>query len=110
MEVRAWNNGAHHRSGAGYGLKLRIADRDSLFDPEWTHIVLTVPGEGEVSVPLSASFWRTCSELRSATIGRWLLRSGQAPWSLGTPPTIRLIHIGDNRFVVEADSNALSNS
>ncbi|TDO55569.1 hypothetical protein EV651_114273 [Kribbella sp. VKM Ac-2571] len=104
MEVRAWNNGAHRRSGAGYGLKVRIADRDRLFDPHWVNIVLTIPGEGEVEVSLSASFWRTCSELRSAAIGRWLLRSGQAPWPQGAPPTIRLTHISGNRFTVEADT------
>ena len=33
IEVRAWNNGAYHRSGSGYLLKLRLADRDSLIDP-----------------------------------------------------------------------------
>jgi hypothetical protein len=102
MRVRAWSNGASRRSGAGYGLKVSTADRDKAFDEEWTHVVLTIPGQGEIVVSLSASFWRICSELRSAAIGRWLLETGRAPWPRGVPPSLRLTHTGGNRFSVDS--------
>ena len=103
MLVRAWSNGAHHPSGAGYGLKVSAADRDKAFNEAWTHVVLTLAGQGETVVSLSASFWRTCSELRSAAIGRWLLETGRAPWPRGAPPAVRLTHTGGNRFSVDSD-------
>jgi hypothetical protein len=42
---------------------------------------------GQAAVTVSPSFWRHCSELRSAEIGRWLHRNGLAPWPPGRPPT-----------------------
>jgi hypothetical protein len=39
MRVRAWSNGAPHRSGAGNGLKVSTADRDKAFNEERTHVV-----------------------------------------------------------------------
>ena len=32
MIVIAWNNGGHHPSGAGYGLKISITDRNQYFN------------------------------------------------------------------------------
>ena len=34
MIVKAWNNGAHHPTGAGYGIKISLADLNE-FDPHW---------------------------------------------------------------------------
>ena len=107
MQVRAWNNGAHHSSGAGYGLRVRIQDRDNVFTADWTHVVVTIPGQGPTTIPLTPSFWRTCSELRSAALGRWLLESGLAPWPRGAPPTIRLTHTGGNAFSID-DARAIT--
>ena len=104
MRATAWNNGAQHASGAGYGLKVQVKDRDRYFDQAWTEIVLEIPGRGRVRVPLAESFWRRCTELRSAEVGRWLRASGRAPWSKGYPPTFRLEHVTGNVFRVEDPS------
>jgi len=74
MRVTGWSNGQPLPTGAGYGVRLSDHDRDDHFDHGW-HQVVVILDEGEsVSVPLSKSFWRSCPELRSAAIGRWLLR------------------------------------
>ena len=102
MKATAWNNGQHHPSGAGYGTKFTAADRDHFFRPEWESIQLEVPGEGTTSVPLSASFWRGCSELRSATVGRWLRGTGLAPWPKGQPPKLNVEHVEGSLFRLRA--------
>ncbi len=51
MIVTAWNNGRHHASGAGYGLKVAIADRDRYFDPEVASVVLELKGWGASGLP-----------------------------------------------------------
>ncbi len=44
MIVTAWNNGRHHTSGAGYGLKVGAADRDRFFDSAANAVVLDLEG------------------------------------------------------------------
>lgn len=105
MIVTAWNNGVHHPSGAGYGLKIRAADRDACFNPEWNTILLEIEGEAQaVEININkASFWnRTCRELISSAIGRWLRRQGAAPWPKGHPPKFVLEPVDGNRFRVFA--------
>ena len=36
--VTAWKNGAHHSSGAGYGVKLTTKDRDAYLKREWGRV------------------------------------------------------------------------
>jgi hypothetical protein len=99
--VRAvgWRGGsADERSPAGYGIKFTPADRDRYFDPEWRSVVLELTDGPTIEVPLTPSFWRSCSELRSADLGRWLLASGRAPCPKDAPPEIAANPIGDNRF------------
>ena len=103
MRATAWNNGAHHASGAGYGLKVSVADRDRYFGRDWSAITLEIPGRVAVSVPVAESFWRRCSELRSAELGRWLRDEGLAPWTKGQPPVLQLEKVEDNRFRVRTD-------
>jgi hypothetical protein len=98
IAVRAWNNGHPLPTGAGYGVRLSGHDRDEFFDPEWREVIVDLDDEESVSVSLSESFWGRCPELRSAAIGRWLLRNGLAPWSRGGPSTALLISGGSNRF------------
>lgn len=83
---------------AGYGIKFREADRDRHFDIDWNEVVLELDGMEPALIPLSSSFWRGCSELRSAEIGRWLLDQHAAPWRSGEPPGIVVHHLADNRF------------
>jgi hypothetical protein len=100
MRGTAWNNGSHSRSGSGYGIRIRIQDRDRFFEPGWDHVVLDLGGEAAATVRISESFWRTCAELRSAEIGRWLLRRKVAPWPSGQPPVLEVDQVQGNRFTV----------
>lgn len=76
MHVIAWNNGKHHTTGAGYGLKISIRDRDRYFRREWQSVFVMLEGQAEpieVNVAKS-SFWSpVCRELIHAEIGGWML-------------------------------------
>lgn len=99
----AWKNSRHSKTGAGYGLKISVEDRDQAFDRSWRDAVLTLPdGRGKTTVNVAKkSFWDgTCRELISADIGRWLLDAGHAPWPKGKPPRFIITPIKENRFRV----------
>lgn len=98
MLVHAWSNGSPRPTGAGYGVRIALDDRDRHFDMAWVDIEVALDGLVSVTVPLSASFWRTCTELRSACIGRWLLSHNLAPWPRGNPPTVVLSPTHHNHF------------
>jgi len=104
MKVVAWNNGQHHASGAGYGLKVDQADRDRFFDKSWDSVILVLPGGSEVDINVAKeSFWSdSCRELISRDIGQWLLETGNAPWPKGAPPKFELSPTSDNRFSLDA--------
>lgn len=98
MIATGWSNGSPKGTGAGYGLRIRRQDRDSYFDREWPFVTVGLP-EGEwVTIPLSDSFWRKCTELRSAQVGRWMLDRGLAPWPKRNPPRFALESVCDGRF------------
>jgi len=101
MIVTAWNNGQHHLSGAGYGLKLDAADRDRYFHREWQSVTLELESQAkrfDVNIA-KPSFWsNACRELISAEIGCWLIQNGLAPWTKGMPPKLILESMGGNRF------------
>ena len=101
MQVTAWNNGQHHRTGAGYGFKLRAEDRDTHFKKSWSTVFVSLPG-GSDEVPVNiakSSFWGgTCRELISREFGHWLIHHGYAPWSTSTPPKFELEPVRDNHF------------
>ena len=42
-----------------------------------------------LKLPLTPSFWRTCPEVRSVEIGRWMCGRGEAPWPMRQPPRYR---------------------
>lgn len=97
----AWNNGQHHRSGAGYGLKISAADRDRYFRREWGTVELRMIGGAEpIRINIDkASFWNgTCRELISVDLGRWLLAKQLAPWPNGQPPRLTLIPLRPEVF------------
>lgn len=101
MIVTAWNNGKHLSSGAGYGLRLSTADRDRYFRPEWRNVAVLLPDwTVPVTVELSPSFWRRCSELRHRDIGRWLYANGYVPWPKGKPPSFVLEPVGNRQFQI----------
>ncbi len=97
MKAKAGSNGRRRSSGAGYGLKVSPSDRDAHFDPNWRAVTLRI-GEREVTVSISPSFWRGCSELRSREIGKYLLTNGLAPWPKWAPPTFDLVPEGEAAF------------
>jgi hypothetical protein len=102
VSVKAWSNGSPLPSGAGYGLRVSVVDRDQYFEPRWTCVVIDLGAHGRVAVPVSGSFWRTCTELRSAAIGRWLIAHGLAPWAKGSPPHLELSQVHGNQFRLTA--------
>lgn len=98
MYAKGWSNGNDRSTGAGYGIRISTGDRDQWFDRSWDHVVIMLNGEPAANVPLSTSFWNSCTELRSAVIGRWLLAQRLAPWPRGKPPTLILRQVSGNRF------------
>lgn len=99
----AWNSGRHISSGAGYGLKVPIVDRDRYFKRQWATVLVELPvAGGFVTAECNTakdSFWtETCHELISRDIGRWLRDRGLAPWPRGQPPRCRVEVLGDRHF------------
>ena len=97
MYATAWSNGSPLPTGAGYGVKISVPDRDRFFERAWSEVTIELP-RGTATVRLSPSFWRTCTELRSQAIGRWLQDEGLAPWPKGHPPMLRIGPLGAGRF------------
>jgi hypothetical protein len=71
-------------------------------------VQLEVPGQGTTKVTLSDSFWRRCSELRCAALGRWLREIRKAPWPKGHPPTLVIERLEGTTFRVGSLTVALS--
>jgi hypothetical protein len=57
MYVTAWSNGRPVDTGAGYGIRLSLSDRDRFFDPGWSGVSVSVADGEPILVPLSNSFW-----------------------------------------------------
>lgn len=106
--VTGWSNGRRSTTGAGYGVRVRRADRDRYFDRDWSVVELVLGRDEVVVVPVSPSFWRTCIELRSFEVGRWLLRHGLAPWPDRRPPSLALTPVAAGRFKLERRSFEVS--
>ena len=89
----AWNNGRHHPSGAGYGLKIPSHDRDQYYRREWGTVELIGVTDLSIKVNIDKeAFWNdTCRELISAPIGRWMISNALAPWPERRPPSFTLI-------------------
>jgi len=99
----AWNNGKHHATGAGYGLKVPIADRDRYFNREWKSVILEISERGDlIKIEMNVdkpSFWNeTCREIINKDFGKWLRKSGLVPWLPGKPPKLIIKVIGERRF------------
>ena len=98
MNVTAWSNGnPNDVTGAGYGIRLKKSDRDNVFNKKWNDVIILVD-KTSFKVPISDSFWRNCTELRSAEIGMALLTRGLAPWTKDNPPKLTLTVVGRGRF------------
>ena len=69
VRVICWSNGQPLPSGAGYGVRLSIQDRDDCFDPGWLDVIVSLDQGETVSLALSRSFWRGSYERNSAALG-----------------------------------------
>lgn len=102
--AKTWNNGHHHVSGAGYGLKISFEDRETYFNPKWQTVILHLAGyqkpvEVNVAKP---SFWnRSCGELIKNDIGIWLRTNDRHVWPKGNPYSVKMKLIRDREFSVE---------
>jgi hypothetical protein len=110
MHVTAWNNGLHHRSGTGYGLRVRPTDRDFYFERGWTTVFLLLPDatqEIEANIAKRAFWSGKSAQLLHCEIGRWLRGHGLVPWPSGKPPKFELLPTGWNHFLVEEPPSQL---
>ena len=110
FSATAWNNGQWHAGGAGYGLKVSVADRDRFFRRNWRSVTLRlVANSGVVDVEVNCakdSFWNgTCRELIAREVGRWFIDLGVAPWPKGRPPRFDMSPITPGVFCVEPLAN-----
>lgn len=104
MIVKAWNNGSHHADGNGYGIKISIHDRNLYFDSSWKTITVELEDDNElVEVNINkSSFWnKTCRELISKEIGKWLIEHHLDRWQYRQPPELELIKIGERKFLLK---------
>jgi hypothetical protein len=85
--VTAWNNGAEHPSGAGYGLKISKADRDRYFRRTWREVRVRLPSGKLINVNTDKkSFWGpSCRESISVGIGECYSASISRPGLKGSP-------------------------
>jgi hypothetical protein len=102
--AKTWNNGHRHASGAGYGIKITMQDREQLFNRSWQSVILHLNGYSrpiEANVA-KASFWnRTCGELIKKDIGIWLIGNSCGVGTPSWPYEVRITVIGDREFKVE---------
>jgi hypothetical protein len=99
MVVTGWNNGSpNHKSGAGYGIRITRQDQERYFKKSWSSITIEFESGDSVDIRLSNSFWRRCSELRNAKIGKWMINNRLAPWPKGSPPNLKLEPIAEGKF------------
>ena len=99
--VTAWNNGAHHSSGAGYGVKLTIKDRDAYLRREWGRVEIYLPGRAnptKVNVEKDSLWGRQCRELISHEIGKWLLATGMPRGQGGCPQSSDSLRVRNARL------------
>jgi hypothetical protein len=99
--ARGWKNGRNSAKPT-LGLAISIADRDRYFRRRWEAVAVHLPGRrGVTIVELNPSFWRSCPELRSPEIGRWLRGTGVFPWPHGSPPRYNVAVEGDGEITVQ---------
>lgn len=99
--VKTWNNSHYHISGAGYGLKVTMQDREQFFNRDWQTVIIHLSGNPnpiEVNVA-ERTFWnRSCGELISEEIGWWLQRNNRATWPNRQPHQVRMTVVGERVF------------
>ena len=110
----AWSDGRpNNETGAGYGLRIKIRDRDRVFNENERHKPVTLKLVGnrrscEVTVRIdNGCFCKNCPEFRDQEIGLWFIENefinrkpGSRPWPYRKPPKFQIVPIGKHRFEV----------
>ncbi|QOR36887.1 hypothetical protein IMX26_08800 [Clostridium sp. 'deep sea'] len=99
MIVKTWNNGRFNTSGAGYGIRIPKESREKHFNKTWEYVTLKI-ADKSIDIKLRATFWTTCSELRSKVIGQFLIKNNVGTWGKGHPHELHLEIFEDNIFVL----------
>jgi len=95
----AWKIGTPNiKSGSGYGIRIKLEDRNKYFSHDWESVKIELDSGETFEVNLSEAFWGKCPELRSRSIGKWLIKEGFTSWPKFEPPKMRLEPIGDRIF------------
>ena len=98
FEVTVWTNSRpNHKTGSGFGIRIPKNIRAEIFQFEWTQVLIQT-NEGEFVVPITPSFWRKCSELRSRKIGKWIIDNDLSRWEKGKPPKVSVTYHGEGVF------------
>jgi len=97
--VTGWMIGAPNlKTGAGFGIRIPIKDRDRLFKKKWKSITIKLELGINFEAKLSKSFWGECPEIRNKWIGKWLIENDLAPWPKNNPPKMKLKSTGIRIF------------
>lgn len=99
MIVKTWSNGRFNTNRAGYGIRIPIESRDKHFNKSWKYVTLEI-ADKSVDIELRATFWTTCSELRSKLIGEFLIKNNMGTWEKGHPHELQLEVVKSNIFAL----------
>jgi len=101
MLVSGWKSGPFDRRQRDVlGIRVGREFARRFFEKDWQFVLVEVEGE-TIPIKITKTFWTTCPELRSPTIGSWMRKKGLAPWPEGKPPEMRLTPMGRNSFRLE---------
>lgn len=101
MKVTAWKNGKGHSQTTYYGVKLTVADRDSVMQSGRATVTIELGDStrvAKVNIAKDSFENDTCRELIHRDIGIWLKELGLVPWPTGQPPKLSLVRISDGRY------------
>lgn len=102
MIVTAWKNQSFKTAkDISYGIKMKLVDRDRYFKKDWKSIILSADNETIVCL-LAPSFWKKCTELRHAKIGKWLVKNKYIPWNKSHPPKLILEPLAEGKFLLKS--------
>jgi hypothetical protein len=108
VDGTARNSGKHCSSGAGYGIKFSVVDRDRYFRKAWQSVFVHLPSGMQVEVSTDKdSFWNeSCRELICKEIGQWLIDNRLAPWPARLPPKFNVEPKSERHFLLSVKMHA----
>ena len=99
MSQKTFTASAWYSGDDVYGLRIPREVRDVMFKKNWKTVQLKI-GRQDAVINMRPSFWRSCHELRSPAIRKWLQARGLDDWEYSKPPRIRVKHLGGNKFQI----------